>query len=387
MTDRILCVDDDPNILQAYQRSLRKQFRIETALGGREALAKLDPKHPFAVIVSDMRMPEMDGVQFLATVSRKAPSSVRMMLTGNADQQTAIEAVNEGNIFRFLTKPCSPEDFAKALTAGLEQYHLITAEKELLGKTLRGSIKVLNDVLALSNPTAFGHASRVRELVGRLCKELHVKRVWEYEIAAMLSQIGCVTIPSDTLEKAYNGKKLAPEEAEMFASHPEVGRELVANIPRMEGVAKIIAYQQKGFDGTGFPVDDVVGTDIPQGARILKIALDFEAAKWRGMSELDAMAELSKHADEYDPKVLSAFEATVGIGSQLERQDISVRELVAGMYLAEDVRTTGGAVVVAKGQEVTPSLCHRVKNFARRSDIAEPICVFVHQENPVGAPT
>ncbi len=383
MSDRILCVDDDQNILQAYQRSLRKRFRIETALGGREALAKLDPKNPFAVIVSDMRMPEMDGVQFLATVSRNAPSTVRMMLTGNADQQTAIEAVNEGNIFRFLTKPCSPEDFAKALTAGIEQYRLVTAEKELLGKTLRGSIKVLNDVLALSNPTAFGHASRVRELVGRLCKELKVERTWEYEIAAMLSQIGCVTIPPDTLDKVYHRKKLAPDEAEMFASHPEIGRELVANIPRMDGVAKIIAYQQKAFDGTGFPVDDVVGTNIPQGARILKIALDFEAAKWGGLDDLDAVADLNRRTEEYDPQVFAAFERVVGIGGQLERKGITVRELAVGMYLGEHVRTAGGAIVVAKGQEVTPSLCVRVKNFARRSRIQEPIAVFVRIENPV----
>ncbi|MFH1417727.1 MAG: response regulator, partial [Planctomycetota bacterium] len=136
MSKKILCVDDDPNILNAYRRGLRRLFEIETAEGGAEGLEAIASQGPFAVVVSDMRMPGMDGIQFLTAVKKRAPESVRIMLTGNADQQTAMDAVNEGSIFRFLTKPCPPEHLAKALTAGIEQYRLITAEKELLGKTL-----------------------------------------------------------------------------------------------------------------------------------------------------------------------------------------------------------------------------------------------------------
>ncbi len=169
MSERILCVDDDENILDAYKRALRRQFQIETAPGGQQALGMMDARNPYAVIVSDMRMPGMDGVQLLATVKQRAPESVRIMLTGNSDQQTAMEAVNEGNIFRFLTKPCPPDKLAKALTAGIEQYRLVTAEKVLLETTLSGAIKVLTEVLSLTNPTAFGHASRVRRIVRKLC--------------------------------------------------------------------------------------------------------------------------------------------------------------------------------------------------------------------------
>src|SRR5829696_4359 len=138
MIGKILCVDDERNVLEAYQRSLRKEFHIEIATSGAEGLAAVESQGPYAVIVSDMRMPGMDGIRFLAKVKEKAPDSVRIMLTGNADQQTAIEAVNEGNIFRFLTKPCPPETLAKALSAGLQQYWLVVAEKELLEKTLSG---------------------------------------------------------------------------------------------------------------------------------------------------------------------------------------------------------------------------------------------------------
>src|ERR687883_1975197 len=130
MAEKILCVDDEVNVLSAYQRSLRKDFDIHVANGGREGLETIKKNGPFAVIVSDMRMPEMDGVQFLARAKELAPESIRIMLTGNSDQQTAMEAVNEGHIFRFLTKPCPPEMLAKALTAGLEQYQLVRAERE-----------------------------------------------------------------------------------------------------------------------------------------------------------------------------------------------------------------------------------------------------------------
>ncbi|MFQ5491871.1 MAG: HD domain-containing phosphohydrolase [Phycisphaerae bacterium] len=376
MSRRVLCVDDEPNVLQAYRRGLRKLFDIETAPGGPEGLEMIESHGPFAVVVSDMRMPGMDGVQFLASVKQKAPNSVRMMLTGNADQATAIQAVNEGNIFRFLTKPCPPEDLAKALDAGIEQYHLVTAEKELLGKTLKGSIKVLNDVLSLANPVAFGHASRVRDLVSRLCKEMSVERAWECEVAAMLSQIGCVTIPPDTLDKVYHGKTLSSGETDMIQAHPEIGRGLVANIPRLGGVSQIIAYQHKCFDGSGWPDDQIKETDIPLGARILKVALDYDAAQWGGHDEIDALMQLAGHLQWYDPEVLAALRAVVGIQEELIRAEIALKELLPGMLLADDVSTGEGMVVVAKGQEVTPALCQRIRNFSRHRRINEPILVL-----------
>ena len=138
--ERILLVDDDPNVLAGYTRTLRRQLIVETAPGGDAGLAAIAERGPFAVVVSDMRMPGMDGVQFLSQVRRRAPQTVRMMLTGNADQQTAIEAVNEGHIFRFISKPCPPERLLKNLLAGCHQHRLVTAERELLEQTLQGSV-------------------------------------------------------------------------------------------------------------------------------------------------------------------------------------------------------------------------------------------------------
>ena len=162
MPEKILCVDDEPNILNAYKRALRGTFLIETAAGGAEGLAILKGPDPFAVVVSDMRMPGMDGVEFLREVKQIVPDTVRIMLTGNSDQQTAIDAVNRGSIFRFLTKPCSPEDLSQAIDAAIQQYRLVMAEKELPEKTLTGCVKTLTDILSLVNPTAFSRAGRPR---------------------------------------------------------------------------------------------------------------------------------------------------------------------------------------------------------------------------------
>ncbi len=157
---------------------------------------------PFAVVVSDLKMPGMSGIEFLAQVRTREPDTVRILLTGNAELHTAIDAINEGQIFRFLTKPCSPETLAEALKAGLVQHHLITAERELLDHTLSESIRVLTEVLALVNPEAFGRSARITRYVEAIAQNLHVSELWSIRTAAMLSQIGCVILPESVLQES-----------------------------------------------------------------------------------------------------------------------------------------------------------------------------------------
>jgi response regulator RpfG family c-di-GMP phosphodiesterase len=284
MDDKILFVDDDPNILAAFQRQLRKKFIIETALGGKQGLEAVAEKGPFSVIVSDLRMPEMDGIQFLSQIRSVAPDSVRMMLTGYADLQAAMDAVNEGHIFRFLTKPCPLEFLTTALIGGIRQYQLIIAERELLEKTLRGSIKVLSEVLSLLNPEALGRATRIARHVKEIALHMDVTEVWQVETAATLSQIGCIMLPEEALMKLYRGQPLTEEESQLFNMHPFIASDLLVNIPRMQEIAEIIAYQEKHFDGSGIPHDARSGKEIPLGARILKVALDFDTLETGGMS-------------------------------------------------------------------------------------------------------
>jgi FixJ family two-component response regulator len=222
MAEKILLVDDDGHVLDGYRRSLSREFEIETALGGEPALRLAKVNGPYAVVVSDMRMPGMDGIQFLSRIKALSPDTIRVMLTGNADMETAVHAINEGSIFRFLNKPCSKEEMAKTLTAALVQYRLVTAEKQLLEQTLSGSLQVLTEVLSMVNPAAFSRAERARRYIHHVVTSMKLGNPWQYEIAAMLSQLGCVTLAPETIDAVYSGKKLSPSEQEQYDSHPNV---------------------------------------------------------------------------------------------------------------------------------------------------------------------
>lgn len=378
MGEKILFVDDEANILEAYQRALRKEFRVETANGGAQALTMMQECGPYAVIVSDMRMPGMDGVQFLAEARERAPETVRAMLTGNADQQTAIEAVNEGHIFRFMTKPCPPDSLIRTLKACLRQYHLIMAEKELLEKTLRGSIQVMTDIMSLVNPTAFGRASRVRRLVLQIAEAMRVEELWQTEIAAMLSQVGCITVPEETLQKVYTGESLTAEELKMLRSSPQVGHDLLAHIPRLEPVAEIIACQEKLYGGPGLADDFTRGAAIPLGARILKVALDFDKLVEGKFSRSEAYKEIKRRENWYDPEVIEALGTTVASDESMYRvETLKVKDLTLNMILGEDVFDRRGVLLIAEGQEVTLSLRMRLDNFHARVGVQEPIKVLI----------
>jgi response regulator RpfG family c-di-GMP phosphodiesterase len=379
MSDRILCIDDDPNILQAYQRTLRKRFHIDIALGGEVALSYVVNNGPFAVVVSDMQMPGMNGVELLKRIKQLAPDTVRMMLTGNADQKTALDAVNEGHIFRFMTKPCPPETFAMILEAGLAQYHLIRAERDLLSKTFCASVKVLTDVLAAVSPLAFGKASRVREMVRRLCQELNLNN-WEIPVAAMLSQIGCVSIPQPILAKAYEGKLLTSAERKIFDAYPSVGSQLISGIPRLDKVAEIIAYHQQHYNGKGFPGDGKRANELPWGSRLLKVAMDFDTLLSTHHDNEMALAELHDRSGWYDPSVVIALSRVLSITNAQVIRRVNVSQLVDGLILADDIRANTGTLLCAAGQHITSSMQSRLKNLLINVGIQSPIRVFVPLE-------
>jgi response regulator RpfG family c-di-GMP phosphodiesterase len=377
MGEKVLFVDDDSNILASFKRQLRKQFHVETALAAKQGLELVKKQGPYGVIVSDLRMPGMDGIQFLATVRELAPNSVRMMLTGNADLEKAIEAVNEGNIFRFLTKPCHSDMLAKAVAAGIRQYQLITAERELLEKTLSGSIKVLTELLALANPEAFGRSSRIKHHVKKIASHMGLSDVWKLETAAMLSQLGCVTLPQKTLKKLYQGQALTETELRLFNTHPIVTSDLLAKIPRMQEVAEIIAYQEKHFDGTGGPRNSCKGEAIPFGARLLKVVLDFDMLEAAGLPKNEALNQMQQRSGWYDPSVVKALQTVIRAEARYQMVAVTLRELVENMILAEDVFTLKGQLLISRGHEVSRPLVERLKAFAKTAGIKEPIRVIV----------
>lgn len=368
---RILCVDDEPAVLDGIEQHLRKLFEVRTAASGHDGLEILDSGGPFAVVLSDMRMPGMDGATFLGRAREMAPDTVRMLLTGQADVESAISAVNLGQIFRFLTKPCPPNQLRACFEQALEQHLLITAERQLLEETLHGSIQALSDVLALTSPTSFGRATRIKRHAGALATELGIKSRWEIEVAAMLNQLGFVTLPPNVMDKVYHGTELSESEQAMVDGVPAATKSLLERIPRLESVVEILESRDRPFDCRR-------KRDVPPvGARVLKIAMDFEALESRVSSPQRALDTMRSRAGQYDPEMFATFCELMGDAEQrCEVRELPVSELRPGMILSEDVKTRLGAVFVPRGYEITLRFIERARNF-QRGFIKEPIWVIV----------
>ena len=377
MADRVLCIDDDSNILEGFRRQLRKEFELVTAIGSEQGLRMVTEEGPFAVVVSDFHMPGMNGVELLAQVRTHAPDTVRILLTGNADLQAAIDAINQGQIFRFLTKPCKSEALVSAITAALAQHRLITAQRELLEETLSGSIEVLSAVLALVNPEAFGRTSRITRYVESIAAHLQVSEMWCIKTAAMLSQIGCVILPESVLKKVCRGEVLTDEESQLFKQHPFVAYDLVAKIPRMRQVAEIIKLQDKYYDGYGVEGDTKHTNTIPMEARILKVALDFDALESAGKSKAEAFSEMTQRKGWYDPAVIDAMHAAFAKEIKYDIRTVVVANLVESMVLAEDIQSSQHVLLASKGQHVTQSMMMRLHSFGKTVGVREPFKVLI----------
>jgi response regulator RpfG family c-di-GMP phosphodiesterase len=363
MNQRVLFVDDEQHVLDGLRRTLRKECEVHTCANPIEGLAMLSEQDPFAIVVSDMRMPQMDGVQFLLRAQQHAPDTVRIMLTGNADQQTAMDAVNTGKVFRFLTKPCDAQTLRQVVALGLRQHELVTAERTLLERTVRGSVKVLADILALSRPEAFGRVNRLRELASGAGKHLDGIESWELDTAALLCLVGCVNIDALTLERVQRGEPLGPKEASEFQYHPVLGAELIGAIPRLEHVAEIVKYQHKHFDGSGIPFDDRRGEDLPLGARILHVVLAYDEQKRADVSDAQALAFLRNGPERFDADVVKAFAAEIETNEPAETLRLRPNQLVSGMIIQEDVKCDGGILLVCQGQVTTPAVIKHLQRF------------------------
>lgn len=380
MPHKILMVDDEENILQAYTRVLRRRFAFETALGGGDALQILQDLGPFAVVVSDMRMPGMDGIQLLSKVKEMHPDTVRIMLTGNADQTTAVEAVNRGSIFRFLTKPCDPEVLASTLESALAQYRLVTAERELLEQTLKGSVQMMGELLSLLDPASFGRAQSMAVLAEEVARRLEMPNTWSMSVASVLSQIGVLTVPASVVAKLRSGAFLSTAERDIAQSVPEIGSNLIRHIPRLGDAADAIQYMNKNFNGTGYPRDDRRGGEIPQGARILRVVSDYLTLLATHEDPFRALSDMELRTAWYDLGILQVLRQVIEEQSTEEPEadpvDTEILQLQPGPTLAHDVVTAEGILVLPKGTRLGKSHLEKLRNFNRIGEIGEIVSVY-----------
>ncbi len=389
MSDKILFVDDEENVLSALKRQFRKMYEVSTALGGLAGLDMIASTGPYGVIVADMQMPEMNGIQFLQKAMAQAPDSVRLMLTGNADQKTAVNAVNEGCVFRFLTKPCPQETLSGALDAALVQYRLITAERELLEGTVNGSVKLLTDILSMVAPESFGRAVVLRDVARQVGGAIQLEQGWNLEMAAMLASLASVTIPPEILVKAKGGTTLSTVEQQIIERLPETGRNLLANIPRLERVGEIVYYHQKHFDGSGFPQDPVTGEAIPVESRIIKILSDLLEWEAGGRTRAQALEMMTRENGTYDPLLLRTVSDLLASGMAAETttsvMEVSVLGLQSGQILMSNIESVDGKLLYSAGNRLTMAIVQRLYNYQKVMKIREPIRVCFVQEDVNGS--
>jgi response regulator RpfG family c-di-GMP phosphodiesterase len=378
MADKILFVDDEPSVLDGYKRILHREFEVDTAVGGEQGLVSIRDCGPYSVVISDMRMPGMNGAQFLAQVRQRTPDTVRMLLTGYTDLGAAIDAVNDGNIFRFLTKPCDKEVLTKAINAGLVQYRLITAEKELLENTLMGSIKVLTEVLSAASPEAFGRSMRIARYVRHLVDKFQLSAAWRFEAAAMLSQLGCVTLDPELIKASYVGEHLSSEDRVRFAAHPKFASGLLVNIPRLESIAWMISQQltmETKLSDSGVAVHHEQA--IVMGAKILRLAVALDNLRMKGLSDEAAIERLRVRRAEFGPELIEALKDIEPETAKMELRKVSTLKLTIGMILQQEIRTRTGMLVVPDGHEITQALLIKLDNFSRAGTIDKEVMALV----------
>jgi response regulator RpfG family c-di-GMP phosphodiesterase len=372
---RILLVDDEPNLLDGLRRQLRREFDVETAVGAAKGLFALGQKRPFEVIVSDFLMPGINGAEFLAAARKAAPTATRMLLTGHTSLPDAAVTVNEGQVYRMLLKPVDQETMVAALHDGVAQHRLVVAERELLEKTLQGSVRALTEVLSLVSPAAFGRAARMRRVASAILDHLAVKDRWAAELAVEMSQLGVVSLPPVVSEKLAAGADLLPAEQAMVDQLPSVAEQLIAPIPRLAPVAEAIRLAGKGFDGSGGPDDNVSGERIPFGARLLRLVQDHDELIRQGSTPTMALATLRSFGARYDPQLLDALVASAPQPGDV--RGVMLDDLQCGMVLAAAATSRTGVLLVNPGQEITAGLLTRLENFAALEDgVAEPLMVL-----------
>jgi response regulator RpfG family c-di-GMP phosphodiesterase len=375
LPEKVLMVDDDRNLLDSFRRQFRKSVNLETATSGADGIQAVRDGGPFAVVISDMQMPNMNGIEFLSKVRAISPNTVRIMLTGNANLDVAIDAVNDGNIFRFLNKPVDTDQLYQTISDSIQQYRLITSEKVLLNKTLKGAVDLMTDILGMVNPIAFSHASRIKQYAHTIVNSLSLEDSWHYDLAAMLCQLGYISLPEELVQKVAEGDELNHAEKQHYMSHPAMGARLLKHIPRLEVVADMVERQNDNVGKIEFQGKLSNENKAILGGQILRVAIAYEQLTSQGMDEQAAFDELKDNPEQYDPILVEAL----ALGAQnrkVEVMTLGIGELEPGLILDQPIKTQGGTLLVAKGQAVSQAVLFRLLAAQESGIVAGSVRVF-----------
>lgn len=362
MKPRVLFVDDDAAVLEAYRRGLRRDFEVETAIGPRHGRALLDNRGPFEVVVTDQRMPGTDGTAFLAEVRRTHPDVVSVMVTGDTDLQTAVTALNEGLAFRFLSKPVSVDVLRVVILAAVAHRERLEAERTLLERTLPETVALLIESLALVMPSAFHRAGGVRAIVGGVVTKLGLANPWQYEVAALLSNIGWIGAEPERLAVLER----SDDQQDEFRSFDLAGARLLARIPRFEEIAAMVSQQHTAsVDSKARRLVELPPTQA--GALLLRFAVALDRARAAGPAAILSLAQEPFATDE-----LLASAVLEG-GAPETRREVFLHEAEPGMVLAQDLVTRAGTLLLAHGSELSRPLLIRLWSMHRAGNVPDVI--------------
>lgn len=360
---KVLMLDDEPNVLSAYRRSIGRVFDLNTFTEGAEAIKELSGPTRYPVVVTDMRMPTMDGLQFVLNARKVAPHSVFIMLTGNADQQTAIDAINTGQVFRFLNKPCDGEELEKCIRVCLKQYELQQAERELLRDTLSGSVNLMMEILSLSQPQIASRTQDIRTVADQLIVELGESKHVHLSLASSFALIGAIALAPC----ADGAVEIPDDDLEQAAA---LGERLLEKIPRLKQVARIVGAQRL----TGKLPEKMDAENLVDfGGRFLRFVVDWntETIKSDG-NQTDGFSKLKmKSAGMYDHRLIFAAENLVQNHAESKNTKRVVKLSVEARHvrerdtLTEAIMTKEGTLVLAKDCVLSGTMVERIKAFSK----------------------
>lgn len=415
----ILCVDDEPSILSALRRLFRaKGFQVRVAEGGQAGLDVLAAE-PVDLVISDMRMPEMDGVMFLEQVRQRWPDTMRLLLTGYADITSIMGAINRGEIYRYIAKPwddndiilivrsalqhraleqeqrrlqaliAAQNDALKLLNASLERKVLertaalnqsntaLLGANDQLKNNFITTIKIFTSLIELRASHLAGHSRRVADLARRLAQKLGLgnKQAQEVFVAGLLHNIGKVGFDDELLNTPV--VMLNTAQLQAFRKHPARATQLLFPLPELKGAADMIASHLERFDGAGYP-NGLRDKQIPLGARILIVASDYDSLQIGTLAQrklapskaLDSI--IAGSGKRYDPDVVTAMVQLMGetehaVSAAPAPMDTvrKVRDLLSGMVLARDLMTPSGLLMLTAGHVLDDAVIGRIIDFEK----------------------
>ncbi len=356
---KLLVVDDEESDQLILRRLLGGRFQLATANSAKTALRVLRSQGPFAVVITDLYMPGTQGVDFLRMVREGWPDTVRVLISGSEDFNVAARAINDGAVYRVLSKSWQIERLIGAIDEAVCHYRQELATRLAIERMLSAATNSMIDMLAMARPEKFAELLRVHRWVCEMLEGIGMAGNWEIEAAALLSRLDVLAErPGDAVLATLNDH-------------------LLGSIPRLSGVHAIIYHQGLAFAGDGAGLS---GHAIPLGSRMLKLANDFDRLLCEGQYESAwALARLRQREGQYDPDLLNVLAAAIARDeAELSGIDefVELRDLKPGMVFVDGVRTTAGQLIVAGGARATPSLIKRLKLLARVLEIHEPLSVW-----------